>query len=167
MSRRQVFGFTLLELMVTVAVAAILLALALPSFQQTLRSNRVATSTNALLGALALARSEAIRTTHTSSLCASSSGTACGGTWTDGFLVWTDSNANGVLNAGETVKFSHGSESISLTGAGNSITFDARGRPSAAAILTLKATTCGSAQLQRRVEVRLTGQVSTSKESCS
>lgn len=54
-------GFTLLELMVTVAIAAILMGVAIPSFNATIRSNRLTTYTNDLVTALNLARSEAIR----------------------------------------------------------------------------------------------------------
>ena len=64
MSLRRQNGFTLVELMVTVAVLAILSTIAYPSFQSTIRSNRVATTTNELIASLALARSEAIKNTH-------------------------------------------------------------------------------------------------------
>src|SRR5690606_7896913 len=95
MSRRNFAGFTLLELMVVIAIAAILLALALPSFTSTLRSNRVATSTNELLATLSLARSEAVRNTRGAGVCTSADGGACGGDWDSGWLVWGDSNGNG------------------------------------------------------------------------
>lgn len=64
MSLRRQNGFTLVELMVTVAVLAILSTIAYPSFQSTIRSNRVATTTNELIASLALARSEAIKNTR-------------------------------------------------------------------------------------------------------
>ena len=62
MTRSTSRGFTLVELMITIAVLAIGSALAYPSFSGVMRSNRVATSTNGLLAAFNLARSEAIRT---------------------------------------------------------------------------------------------------------
>ncbi len=74
MSLRRADGFTLVELMVTVAMLAILSAIAFPSFQSTLRSNRVATATNEMIAAIALARSEAVRNNRGSSICASSDG---------------------------------------------------------------------------------------------
>lgn len=59
-ARRPVRGFTLVELMITIFVAFILLALALPSFRAVIMSNHVTETTNALLTDLNLARSEAV-----------------------------------------------------------------------------------------------------------
>lgn len=54
-------GFTLIELMVTISIAAILLGVAIPSFTSTITSNRLTTNANELVTALNLARSEAIK----------------------------------------------------------------------------------------------------------
>lgn len=59
--RQNAIGFTLIELMVTLTVLAILLALAIPSFAQLLAANRVSTETSELIASLNLARSEAVR----------------------------------------------------------------------------------------------------------
>jgi type IV fimbrial biogenesis protein FimT len=59
--RKKNQGFTLLELMVTVAIAAILVTVAMPSFTNTIIGNRLTTINNELVGALNLARSEAIK----------------------------------------------------------------------------------------------------------
>lgn len=67
-------GFTLIELMVTIAVAAVLLGIAVPSFQDMLERNRVAAQTNEVLGGLQMARSEAIRKNATHRFCSSGAG---------------------------------------------------------------------------------------------
>lgn len=89
-------GFSLIELMVVVAITAILLTIGLPSFQGSLRSNRVATTTNELMSSFALARSEAIRSPGGAAICATEDGTTCGGTWNDGWMVWIDIDGDGL-----------------------------------------------------------------------
>lgn len=54
-------GFTLVELLVTVAVLAVVLGIAVPSYQSFISRNRLAATTNELVSALALARSEAVK----------------------------------------------------------------------------------------------------------
>lgn len=67
-------GFTLVELMVTLAVAAILLAVAVPSFRGMLEQNRVAAQSNDVLGGIQATRSEAIRKNATHRFCSTSTG---------------------------------------------------------------------------------------------
>ena len=54
-------GFTLVELLVTIALASIVITLGVPSFQDVVKRNRVTSETNAFIGALSLARSEAVK----------------------------------------------------------------------------------------------------------
>jgi len=100
MNRKR--GFTLIELMVTLAVAAILLTVGVPAFQEMLRNNRAATHANEFLTALNFTRSEAIKRGRNISLCPSSNQTACGGAnWAVGWIAFVDADNDGVVDAGE------------------------------------------------------------------
>lgn len=70
-------GFTLIELVVTLVVAAVIVAWGLPSFKNLIISNRLVSQTNDLIGSLNLARSEAIKRGSTVSVCKSKNGTQC------------------------------------------------------------------------------------------
>lgn len=162
-------GFTLLELMVVVAIAAVLLAIGLPSFQNTLRSNRLATTSNQFTAAIAMARSEAIKSTLAAGMCPSANGTACGNDWNAGWLVWSDPNRNGVLEAGETViSYFANSGAISVTVGVKPLRFDARGVPSTAAgAMVLASNPCPAGQqLRNTITMTSTGQVRSQKGNC-
>lgn len=89
-------GFTLLELLITVSVLALLVGIGIPSFQETIRRNRLTEQTNGLLGALALARSEATKRSGTVTVCPGNdpedpSGCADDADWTaNGLIVFSD-----------------------------------------------------------------------------
>jgi len=74
-------GFTLIELMVTVSVAAVLLAVAAPSFSRLIASNRITTQSNEFVGGLNLARAEAVRQGQGVSIRSESAGIDFGTGW--------------------------------------------------------------------------------------
>jgi type II secretory pathway pseudopilin PulG len=76
-----------MEMLIAIAVLAILVTLAVPSFLQVLQRNRLASEANAAVAGLNFARSEAIRRSRPVVLCASSSGDGCGGAWADGWIA--------------------------------------------------------------------------------
>jgi type IV fimbrial biogenesis protein FimT len=168
-NRSKIRGFTLLELMVVVAIAAILMALALPSFQYTLRSNRIATTTNQFTAAINMARGEAIKNTLGAAICPSANGTACGVDWDAGWLVWVDKNRNGLLDVGENVlNFYANSPQVALTVGVGVLQFDARGAPLAAAgDMFLASVPCpAGTPLRRTVTMTPTGQIRMAKGNC-
>ncbi|MBI5936495.1 MAG: GspH/FimT family pseudopilin [Betaproteobacteria bacterium] len=94
-------GFTLVELLVTIAVAAVLLGLAIPNFQSFFINNRLVAGANDFVAALNTARSEAIRRGISVSLVKNS---ATAGDWgSAGWSLFVDSDQDGILDAGETV----------------------------------------------------------------
>lgn len=86
--RREASGFTLLELMVTLAVAAILIGIAVPSLSDATLTGKLSASANDLVAGVAMGRSEAIKRNSVTSLCVSSNGSSCGsGGWDQGWIV--------------------------------------------------------------------------------
>lgn len=103
-------GFTFLELIVAISIAAILAAISVPSFFTSMRNNRGVTDANALLALLTLARSTALQTDSTVSLCiATTTGgtptcaTGTGHTWNQGYILFIDPNNNGSYDTGDTL----------------------------------------------------------------
>jgi type IV fimbrial biogenesis protein FimT len=94
-------GFTLVELLTTLAVAAIVLTAGVPSFRELIQNNRLATATNELVATLHLARSEAIKRNARVTVCKSVNGTSCAtsGDWSQGWLVFTDPNSNAAYDS--------------------------------------------------------------------
>jgi len=100
------FGFTLIELVVTMAVAAILITVAVPNMRNFIQNGRLITQTNDLIGDFNFARSEAIKRRTNIGVCLSTDGVTCAaaGNWRDGRAIFADDiTVNGVWDAGETI----------------------------------------------------------------
>jgi len=97
MSKNQIrtVGFTLIELMVTLAVAAILAAIAAPGFMAMIRDNRISTQANNLIGSIQLARSEAAKRGVQVTIRHNGS---TANKWDDGWIVFTDWDGDGVYD---------------------------------------------------------------------
>ncbi len=89
--RKQQQAFTLIELMVTLAVLAIVLAVAIPSFNTQIQNNRSLALGEDFTTALSFARSEAVKRGGPVTLCASNAAQAdCGNDWDNGWLIAVD-----------------------------------------------------------------------------
>ncbi len=114
-------GFTLLELMLVITVAAVILGVAVPNLRQFIWNSRLTAAANDLMTAVHTARTESVKRHAPVVMCFSSTplaaAPACDGTATQGWIVFVDdknpdvndaTDNNGVLDAGEPVVLRHG-----------------------------------------------------------
>ncbi len=129
-------GFTLLELLMTVALISIVTALAIPSMRTYGQNDRLTTNINTMIGHLAYARSEAVKRHAQVSICISNDTLGCtGGSWEDGWIVYVDADANGTFDAAtvneDILRVNQaldGNNTLAPTAAyGNQVTYDNRG----------------------------------------
>jgi type IV fimbrial biogenesis protein FimT len=106
---KRISGFTLIETLTVITIAAILLTLGIPMFTYVSNANRMSSEVNGLLGDMLYARSEAIKEGQTVSVCSSANPSAaaptCSGStaWQSGWIVFSDVNGNGAVGAGDTI----------------------------------------------------------------
>ncbi|WP_252176430.1 GspH/FimT family pseudopilin [Endozoicomonas sp. 4G] len=109
-------GFTLIELMITLLIAAIIVAMGLPQLREMSNSIRFSNIQQNLLSNLLYARSEAVKTGTNNIACASTDGATCSVTptlWSQGWIIFTDENSNGAFDSGiDTLKRSQTTDSI-------------------------------------------------------
>ncbi len=113
-------GFTLLELMVTVAILAIVSAIAVPSFAGLINRDRLTSQANELVATMQYARSEAVRINGQVQLCPSTNGTTCfGNDWSQLIVLSVRSN--------EVLRQFSGTGKASIAADVNDITFSSDG----------------------------------------
>ena len=93
---RRPFGYTLIEMLTTLALAGVLLTTGIPEFNRILASNRMISEINHLVAHLHLARSEAVKRGKRIVLCPSSDADQCMGApeWHLGYILFVDDNGN-------------------------------------------------------------------------
>ncbi len=94
------FGFTLIELIVTISIAAILAGIAIPSFSPIIQSTQLTTYANELVTSLNLARSEAVKRGVQVSVRRKGSTNQ---NWDSGWDIFTDLNGDGTLDTADTL----------------------------------------------------------------
>lgn len=137
-------GFSLIELLIVIVVAAIIGVIALPSFEQFIHNEKVESTTDELAQSFVSARSAAIKSGLPVIMCASANETSCGGTWSDGWLVFIDQNRDGLADSGDDIVTRSVNDdlvSIAVETAADlavsSVSFNFRGAPNTALDITL------------------------------
>jgi len=174
-------GFTLIELMFTVALAAILTTLAAPSLTKLFKTNRVQTEASSFVGDLILARTEAVKRGQNVSACVSSDGATCltTNTWQSGWIVFADSAAacTGTSSTSPAIRvrkaFTGSDTFVASLASSSCVTFNREGFTSNLGTSTVTftlhtadnlttATRCVAVDLGGRITTQTAGQVSTS-----
>ncbi|HLT89679.1 MAG TPA: GspH/FimT family pseudopilin [Woeseiaceae bacterium] len=162
MYRQDEKGFTLYELLITVAVAAIILSFGVPGFMDIIQNNRATTHTNDLVTALNLARSEATRRAATVTVCSSTNGATCNGTtdWSTGWVVRT---ATEVLRVWPERS---GGDQVVTNTAHTTVAFDPRGALTAGpTTFSIEPAGC-TGDRGRMVSVGAAGSIAVSRTNC-
>lgn len=151
-------GFTLVELMTTLAVAAIIVTMAVPAFTEMVKNNRLTAEANQLVTALNLARSEAVNRRATISVNASDASDETN-EWGKGWSV--------AVNGGTVLKLFQPLQGGSTLDSANGIStlqYLASGRANASDTLTLCDDRDG--ETGRRISILTSGRITTSNFVC-
>lgn len=166
-------GFTILELMVAIAVFAILLAVGVPSFVQIVRNNRITAQANELISALNVARSESIKRGSPVSVCSSTDGADCADdtNWATGWIVFTDAAGSaGQVDGGDVLVqvWPAVAGGLQLNSSREFIQYTSMGMTSPVAAASFDLFKSGApADTARCIAISTTGRVSSTKLPCS
>lgn len=164
---RQQIGFTLIEVLVALAVAAILATVAVPRFSDALANVLARAEVKSFVQSLNVARSEAVARASEVRVSVSSSN------WSSGWQSWLDADGDGVRDSGETLKEYAGfSSDATVSGDQNGTTvttlsFTANGFLNAAAPIDFTYRTSPAVcSRDKNIRVSLTGQLTVSQRVC-
>lgn len=167
-------GFTLLELMVTLAIVSILLSVGVPGFRSVIMDSRLVRDTNQFVGSINLARSSAVRFQRSATVCTSANFNAvlpsCSGSsdWSQGWIVWVDKDRDGAIDANEILSVQEPIDSMTTFSATNVALFsyDARGFGSSPADELMMCDN-RSGETGRRIRVNAAGRTHVKQQGCS
>ena len=147
-ARASAGGFTLIEMLITLVLIAILLGFGMPSFVNLIRNNEMTDQANSVLGGIVFAREQATNMGIGVSICGSSDQKTCDGQWGEGWLVFKDPNGDitGTVSTTKVLRLEKGNSSIDAS-SGGAVRFDSEGirRPTtaSASTVTIKRSDCG------------------------
>ena len=119
--RPRIRGFSLVELLVGLLLAALILGLAVPSYHDWIATSELMNEAQHLANSLNRARAEAINSGFRVNLCPSAGGRMCvpAGTWESGWILFIDSNDDGQVDADERVLWTGEAAAPGITIAAN------------------------------------------------
>ncbi|MGH8656829.1 MAG: GspH/FimT family pseudopilin [Gammaproteobacteria bacterium] len=171
--------FTIVELMITLVLAAIILSAAVPSFRDLVQSNRITAQVNEFVTALNLARSEAIKRGVPVRVCTSVDSANCApaGGWQQGWIVFSDIDSDGTQDFGTDqclatedclLRVVNGplAGNATVTAPSHFLVYQASGMVGAALTFTHTIPQCTGDQA-RTISVSTTGQASVTKTPCT
>jgi type IV fimbrial biogenesis protein FimT len=166
-------GFTLFELLVALAIAALLIMVGVPNTRNMIMDNRIISQANHFVATINAARSSAVRYQRPAIVCSTDDFDAavptCSGStdWSDGWIVWVDKNRDATTSANEIVVVSPPLQgSVSMTGGAARFSYDARGFGTAPGS-NLSFCDSRSGETGRVIRINDAGRVNISNQGCS
>jgi len=161
-------GFTLVELLITIAIVAILLTIAVPSFREMIMDNRISMRTNNFVDVIQFARSEAVRVGEVVTVDAAG---GAANEWGGGVIVWHDVDGDGSMDDAEVLRVLEVFQSGVTLGSENAgfdtIQFQPSGETSFAGTENLDLCDGRSAETGRRIQILGTGLIRVITLTCS
>jgi type IV fimbrial biogenesis protein FimT len=166
-------GFTLVELLVTLGIVAIVLTIGVPNFRSIIMDNRLASQANQFVTSVSMTRSVAVRYQRNATVCASANfddpvpDCTVSTDWSNGWIVWVDRDRDAVTDANEIVSVFgplNGASTLDSL-AVSSFTYDARGFSLAGGDdLSLCDNRAG--ETGRLIRINATGRTNVSRQEC-
>lgn len=162
-------GFTVLELLITMVVAAIILGWAVPSLVTFSANNQVVTASNSIVTGLNLARSTAVTSGERVAICPSANGSTCSVDWDKGWIVFDDSDEGGVPVEAEMIRVATLSGSLSNSANVQVIVFEADGTTDQSSDLSIELcnTDTGVTDRCQQISISPFGVISSSKTTAT